>query len=145
MSADLTALETQVLQALAGLLLLGLLYLFTKVQSWLKIKLSDAQKQSLEDVATKSLMFGITQAQTLIQQKGWDHIDTKSAIQQTAANYAIATFSDTLKRAGVDTSSVQATAQALAPLMQRMLPQVAAVAVTSPTTPAADAGPANKA
>lgn len=138
MKLDLAGLEGQILTLLAGLILSGILLLGKRLSAWLNIKLSDAQKAALEDAADKALAFGISQAQTTIAAKGWDHITVRNQVIGLATNYAVSRFGDTLKASGVDTSSIDAAAQSLQGILQRKFPDAVAIAAASPATPSAD-------
>lgn len=127
--------ETQILQALGGVVLLGVLWAIRYVAGILRIKLSDTQKAEIEDVAGKSIAYGLGRVEDIIKAKGWDHPDVKSGAVSLAINYAIERFPDAMKRAGIDATSIQTAARTLEPMLQRKFPEVAAVVAASPVTP----------
>lgn len=114
---DLSTLEADFLQGLAGLVLMFLLYLMQRGSAWLKIKLSDAQKAEMEDVAAKALTWGVTQSETLIKAKGWDHAEVQNAVVAAATRYAVTKFPDAIKRTGLDLSNPEATAASIQDVM----------------------------
>ena len=135
MTFDLTGIETQILTAV-GIVLGGVMIAFgQRLLAWMNVKLSVAQKAELEDSASKALAFGISQAQHEIGVKGWDHIDVKNQVIETATAYAIKKFPDSLARVGVDTSKPLLAAERLADVMKRKFPEAIAAAAVSPATP----------
>ena len=127
MTFDLTGIETQVLTAV-GIVLGGVMIAFgQRLLAWMNVK--------LEDSAGKALAFGISQAQQEIAAKGWDHVDVKNQVIETATAYAIKKFPDSLARVGVDTSKPLLAAERLADVMKRKFPEAIAAAAVSPATP----------
>src|SRR5882672_7902152 len=123
---DLSAIETQILQAIGGVVLIGVLWAIRYGAGILQIKLSDTQKAELEDVAGKSLAFGLSKIDAVIRAKGWDHIDVKNQAVQLAVGYAVTKFPDAMQRAGIDATSTKTAAIPLTPLLERKFPEVAA-------------------
>ncbi len=134
---DLSGVQAQLLQTLAIVVLGVLVAIGRLVLKKLNISLTDDQKSELEDVASKSLTWGITQSEALIKAKGWDHIAVKNAVVAAAIGYAIEKFPDAMKRSGIDTSNPAAAAEKLSGVMNRVLPNAVAQAADSPATPPA--------
>jgi hypothetical protein len=138
MNIDLTAIEAQMLQALA-IILLGIgLALARLIAKLLNLQFTAEQSGQLEDVAGKSLAFGIVQAKDMIAAKGWDHADVKNAVVATAAQYAIAQFPKVLAKSGFDLSAPDLTEERLAnTILTRKFPDAMTAAAPSPATPPA--------
>lgn len=134
MSVDVSTIETEVLQALAGLVLIGLGLAVNKLLAWLKLKVSDARKSSLQDIADKCLDYAISVLTAFIAEKGWDHIEVRDKVLATAAVYAQDQFAQSLKQLGVNP---QTTAKDMAGILERRFPVAATIAVASPVTPPA--------
>lgn len=139
MTIDLSSIEQSVLSVLAALLL-GLLSAAAKVAlQRLGLSVTEAQQDAMNDLAHKSVAYGITTATAEIKAKGWDHVDVKNAVAAAAGQYAVTQFPGVLKQAGIDLSNPAAAASMLQNgIMTRVFPQAVTAASFSPATPPAD-------
>ena len=137
---DLSTIEQQLLQAL-GIAILALITWAIKLLVT-KLKLQNAADvtNALDDAAGKAIQFGVVKAQDVITAKGWDHVDTHSAITNTAAQYMVDKFPGALKAAGIDPSTDDGK-QKIADLVTRALPQGVLDASHSPATPPTPVAP----
>ena len=143
MTIDLSTIEQSVLSVL-GALLLALLSAAAKAGlQRLGISVTAAQQEVLNELAHKSVAYGIVNATDTIKAKGWDHIDTKNAVVAAAGTYAVTQFPAVLKQAGVDISNPALAASMLAQgIMTRVFPTAVQYAAYSPATPPATPAPA---
>ena len=86
------------------------------------------------------LTFGVTKAEQVIAQKGWDHIDSKDAVIRVALQALPEKFPDALAGAGIDLNANDGRSQVI-DQMTRMIPDVFARAAASPATPPAPLQP----
>ena len=136
---DLSNIEQGFLSLLAALLLALASAVAKRVFTKLGLQVTDAQQDALNDMAHKSVSYGIGTATAEIKAKGWDHIDVKNAVAQAAGQYAVTQFPGLLKQAGIDMSNPAATASMLsAGIMTRVFPDAVSRASFSPATPPAD-------
>ena len=139
MTIDLSSIEQTTL-SLLGALLLALLSAAAKVGlQRLGISVTAAQQEVLNELAHKSVAYGIVNATDTIKTKGWDHIETKNAVVAAAGTYAVTQFPAVLKQAGIDVSNPALAAKMLADgIMTRVFPTAVQYAAYSPATPPAD-------
>lgn len=139
MSIDFSSIEQGFLSLLAALLLAMASAVAKRIFTKLGLQVTEAQQDAMNDLAHKSVAYGITTATAEIKAKGWDHIDVKNAVAAAAGQYAVTQFPGVLKQAGIDLSNPAAAASMLTNgIMQRVFPQAVTAAAFSPATPPAD-------
>lgn len=103
-----------------------------------KMQISASQTAAYDSALTKALTFGATAVDGTIRAKGWDHVDTKSAVVGSALTYLVAQFPDALKGVGLTTNADDpANAAKIKSALQRALPAAMLAAAASPSTPPA--------
>ncbi len=137
---DISGLEAQGLQLIAGALGLVGLWALQRAVTWMGLKLSAERQAALTSAVDKMLTLGVTKAETVIAQKGWDHVDSKNAVIRVALQALPEKFPDALAGAGLDITKPADQAMVV-DQMTRMIPDVFARAAASPATPAAPLQP----
>lgn len=133
-SADLSPITDLLLQG-AGAIVLGLAGWATqRLIAWLNLKVSAQQTAALDGALQKALTYGIQQAKTTIDAKGWDHVDVKNQVLGTALDTMVQKFPDALKGIGVDLADPK-VGPIVTAMLDRAFPAAATVAVASPVTP----------
>lgn len=136
----LQELELQALQ-LVGLVVGGLLILaLKKAAAWVGLKLRTDQIDNLNVAIDKAMTFGVTKADDVIREKGWDNIGSKNAVIGFALNTIEDKFSHTLADSGLDLTDA-GSRETVMQIMERMWPDVAARLSASPATPPAPGHP----
>ncbi len=131
---DVSGIENQILQLLGAVLSIAIMILVKQAYTWLGLKVSGENQANLNQAVNNSLTFGVTQAENVIKQKGWDHVDTKNAVINSAVQALENKFPDALSKAGLNISN-PADLQKITDLMQRMIPEVFKTTSESPSTP----------
>jgi hypothetical protein len=134
---DISGLTNELLQGLGVVALAMLLLAGKMLVQWMGLKLTADQANALDTVASNALDWAISHASDEIATKGWDHPAVKSSILAAALTYAQDNAAGGLKRAGIDTSTRLASAEALAPVLQRSFADAMGRAAASPATPPA--------
>jgi hypothetical protein len=137
---DISGVENEVLKYLAAFVGTGLLWLIKRAITWVGLKLSAERQAALIGAVDKMLTFGVTKAEQVIAQKGWDHVDSKDAVIRVALQALPEKFPDAVAGAGLDLKNPVDHA-AVADMMERMIPDVFARAAASPATPPAPVAP----
>ena len=131
---DISGIENQILQALGVVLSVAVMVLIQRTYAWFGLKVTAEQTASLNAAVGNSLTFGVTQAENVIKEKGWDHVDTKNAVITTAVQAMENKFPEALSGVGLDMTKPQ-DVENLTDMMQRMIPKVFLEASNSPSTP----------
>lgn len=134
MNTGLQQIELQILQLFALIVGAMVVYALKRLAELLGIKLSQNKVDMLNSAVDKAMTYAVTQAAGEIAAKGWDHVDSRNAVINTAINVISDKFADTLKANGVDLSNLDDQARVMQ-MMERMWPDVAARAAASPVTP----------
>ena len=134
---DVSSIENEVLKYFAALIGLVIVWGLQRAIAWLGLKLNAERQAQLSSAIDKMLTFGVTKAEQIIAEKGWDHIDSKNAVMNVALDALLARFPETIENAGLDPSPspMNADRARLLMQMQRMIPDVFARAAASPATP----------
>lgn len=138
MPIDLSAIETELLQALGIVLTTVIIWGIRTIIAHLKIKNASQIQDALDDAAMKGISFAVMQTQQEIKAKGWDHPTVQNALIAQGATYVATKFPDMLANAGVDPTTVEGR-KAISDLVTRALPAGTAAAAASPTTPETEA------
>jgi hypothetical protein len=134
---DLSSLTNELLQAL-GIVVLAMLLMGGKMLiAWMGLKLTADQASTLDTVASNALDWAIARASAEIAAKGWDHPAVKSGILAAALTYAQDNAAAGLRKAGIDTSTRLASAEALEPVLSRSFHDAMTRAAASPASPPA--------
>lgn len=131
---DLSGIELQVLQGVGVVVGAAAIYAAQRVASYFGLKLKADQITMLNSAVDKAMTLGVTQADNVIREKGWDHVDSKNAVVNFALGTVEDKFADALKANGIDLTQAGDREQLMA-MMQRMWPDVAARLSASPVTP----------
>jgi hypothetical protein len=134
MDMTLQQLELEVLQAIGIVAAAGLLYLAQRAAAYFKIQLNATRLAMLDSAVDKVMTLGVAKADDIIREKGWDHVDSKSAVLNFAINTIGGKFNDTLKANGVNLADPSCRV-ALMDQMERKWADVATRLSLSPATP----------
>jgi len=125
-----------VLLPLLAALLLGVgTWAISRLVKWLNLKNAELITASLNDALHKSVAYGLQQSHDLIHANGWNSIEVKNKTLGTAFQYMIDRFPDTLKAVGVDPLKPDAIEKVVTSALDRVFPQAASIAASSPVTP----------
>lgn len=133
MDNSLHQIELQILQLLGIAVSSGVLWLLQRAVAWFNLKLTAERQARLASAVDKMMTLGVTKADDIIRERGWDHIDSKNAVINYALPALETRFSDTLTSAGIDLSD-QKSRIGLINMMERMWPDVATRLSASPVT-----------
>lgn len=133
---DISSLLNEILQGLGVVVLAIAITAGRKLISWMGLKVTQDQANTLNTVANNALDWAIAQATNLIAEKGWDHPSVKAAVIQAALSYAQKNAEGGLRKAGIDTSAKVKSALALQPILERTFSGAMDKAATSPASPA---------
>jgi len=97
-----------------------------------------ATTEAFDGALQKSLTMAATQVNGLIAEKGYDHVDVKSAVLEAGLDVIVQKFPDALAQMGLSGDDARPT---IAAALQRALPQVMAAYAASPATPPATTSP----
>ncbi len=139
---DVSGFEHEALTWLAMVAASLVILALKRLYGWLGLKLSTDLQAAFNTAVEKVLMFGVTQAEGVIAEKGWNHAETKSAVINTALQALPSKFPDALKGIGLDPDN-PADQPKIVDAMTRMIPEVFAKAAASPATPPTAAPPAS--
>lgn len=138
MNVDISGIETDVLQALAGVLLGFGIWLIKVLAAHFSQVISSAQVQAWDDALNKLLALGFSKSNELIKDKGWDHVDVKNAVIGVAASEAASKFPAALKGVGINPTNLTAVAETkIQDALTRAYPNAASSAAYSVVTPPA--------
>lgn len=129
-------LELDLLYMLALLIGTLVLWLLKRAIAFFGIQLTADRNKLLESTVNKGMTWAVTAADDVIREKGWDHIDSKNVVINTALPAIQERFAETMTKLGVDLSNPE-DREKLAEMMERMWPDVASRLSASPTTPPA--------
>jgi|ERR1041385_2358644 hypothetical protein len=136
MNVDLTP----IIQAVLGLAAIAITTLGTlavkRLADWLGVQANSAAVTQLDAALTRAVHAGASEAQDLIREKGWDHVDVKNAIVASGARIVIDKFAPALKSVGLDPADPNgATTKYLTEELSRIFPTAIAPVAASPVTP----------
>lgn len=131
---DVHQIEVQLLQAVGIIVGAAAIYALQRAASWFGFKLKADQVAMLNSAVDKAVTYGVTQADAMIRDKGWDHIESKSQVISFALNAIEDKFADTLKANDIDLTRA-GDRERLMQMMERMWPDIAARLSASPVTP----------
>src|SRR5712691_9983075 len=77
---NLHQIEFEILQALGIVVGSGVVWLLQRALAWMKIRLSAERQAALTTAVDKMMTLGVTKADSIIRDRGWDHIDSKNAV-----------------------------------------------------------------
>lgn len=139
MSVDVTPVTNALMQLAAAVVLAVGTWAVSRFVQWLGLKNAAQATANLDDVLQKGVTYGLQQSLDLIKQKGWDHVDVRNQVLDTALPYVISRFPDTLAAVGLDPNNTQDLTDKVRGALDRAFPHAAAVAAASPATPPATA------
>lgn len=133
---DITSVEQVLLGLLQAALLAVGLWVGKRLAAWLQKRNASLDVSSFDDALQKTLAFGLQQAQSMIKAKGWDHIDVRNSVLQTATTQMINKFPDALAGVGLSTDRIASSeGDLIMQALDRAFPAAVAVAAASPATP----------
>lgn len=104
------------------------------------VQVSAGQAANYDAALDKALQYGVTQSTQLIKDKGWDHVDTQSAVVADALNYVVKREPAALAGVGLSGDfNDPHTRTIIEQALTRALPAAFTSAAASPATPPAPA------
>lgn len=137
-------LNPEVLQAVALMISIMLVWFLRSAISWMGLKLRSTQIAMLESVVDKALTAATVRAEHAIAARGpqgWSDHTVRRQVLEMALPILRDRFHETLKNNGLSLDK-EADRNRLQGMMERMLPDVFTRAAASPATPPADVIPA---